>query len=155
MTKCDFKLIGLFLIFSVLLAGCMTSAQHQQNLSSTQEKEMTVGIVKKEIRVGMSQADVAASLGSPNIVSKDSDSKEVWIYDKIATEASYSREAGGVSGAGGAAGTTGTTLLLGFISGGYGKSSGVMSTTQKTLTVIIRFDKSEKVESFSYHASKF
>ena len=51
---------------------------------------MTLGIVQKEIRVGLSQADVAAALGSPNIVTKDSADKETWVYDKIASEASYS-----------------------------------------------------------------
>ncbi len=42
---------------------------------------MTVGIVQKEIRIGMSQADVAAALGSPNIVTRDSEGKETWIYE--------------------------------------------------------------------------
>jgi len=68
----------------------MTAAQHQLNLGSSQEREMTLGIVQKEIRVGLSQADVAAALGSPNIVTKDSADKETWVYDKIASEASYS-----------------------------------------------------------------
>jgi hypothetical protein len=47
---------------------------------------MTVGKVQKEIRVEMSSADVAQALGSPNIVSTDEERREVWIYDKIATD---------------------------------------------------------------------
>lgn len=136
----------LTLVFSllvfVLLSGCMTAAQHQQSLPSTQDREMTLGIVQKEIRIGMSQADVATALGSPNIVTRDSEGKETWIYDKIATEAAYSKDVGG------------TGLILALI-GGYSKEAGAISTTQKTLTVIIKFDKSNAVESFSYHASKF
>jgi outer membrane protein assembly factor BamE (lipoprotein component of BamABCDE complex) len=116
---------------------------------------MTVGIVQKEIRVGMSQADVAAALGSPNIVTRDSEGKETWVYDKIATEASYSKGSGGIGGGAGVGGVTGTTLILGLIGGGYSKEAGAMSTTQKTLTVIIKFDKNNTVESFSYHSSKF
>ncbi len=143
------------LLFFVLLSGCMSAAQHQQSLGSTKEREMTVGVVQKEIRVGMSQADVAEALGSPNIVTKDSEGKETWVYDKIATEASYSRSSGGVGGVGGAGGLAGTTLLLGLIGGGYSQEAGAASSTQKTLTVIIKFDKDSKVESFSYHASKF
>jgi outer membrane protein assembly factor BamE (lipoprotein component of BamABCDE complex) len=134
--------LGFSLLAFVLMSSCMTAAQHQQNLPSTQEREMTVGIVQKEIRVGMSQADVAIALGSPNIVTRDSESKETWIYDKIATEAAYSKDSGG------------TGLILALI-GGYSKEAGAVSSTQKTLTVIIKFDKNTKVESFSYHASKF
>lgn len=100
---------------------------------------MTLGIVQKEIRVGMSQADVATALGSPNIVTKDGNGKETWIYDKIATEASQSRDSGGIF------------LILGI----YSREAGAVSSTQKTLTVVIKFDKNNLVESFTYHTSKF
>jgi outer membrane protein assembly factor BamE (lipoprotein component of BamABCDE complex) len=116
---------------------------------------MTLGIVQKEIRVGMSQADVAIALGSPNIVTRDSSGKETWIYDKIATEASYSKSSGNVKGAAGAGGIPGSTLLLGIIGGGASRDSGAASTTQKTLTVVIKFDENALVETFSYHMSKF
>jgi hypothetical protein len=76
---------------------------------------MTVGIVQKEIRVGMSQADVALALGSPNIVTSDGSGKETWIYDKIASEASYSASSGGVSGGVGAGGLAGSALILGGV----------------------------------------
>ncbi len=134
--KSIFSFLLLVLFF---LSGCMSAAQHQQSLSSTQEREMTLGVVQKEIRVGMSQADVATALGSPNIVTKDSDGKETWIYDKTATEASYSNSHG-----------YGTVLLLGF-----SRDAGAVSHSQKTLTVIIKFGEKQSVESFSYHASKF
>jgi outer membrane protein assembly factor BamE (lipoprotein component of BamABCDE complex) len=147
--------LGFLLFAFLLMSGCMTAAQHQRTLHSTQEREMTVGIVQKEIRVGMSQADVATALGSPNIVTRDSEGKETWIYDKIATEASYSRDSGGIGGGAGAGGVAGTTLILGLFSGSYSREAGAAATTQKTLTVIIKFDKNNKVESFSYHASKF
>jgi outer membrane protein assembly factor BamE (lipoprotein component of BamABCDE complex) len=143
------------LVAGMLLSGCMTPAEHQRALSSAQEREMTVGIVQKEIRVGMSQADVATALGSPNIVSRDSSGTETWIYDKIATEASYSRDSGGVGMLAGAGGMAGSTLLLGGLTGNYSRSGGAAGTTQKTLTVIIKFDEDSKVETFSYHASKF
>lgn len=148
-------ILGVSLLACVLISGCMTAAQHQRELHSTQEREMTVGIVQKEIHVGMSQADVATALGSPNIVTRDSEGKETWVYDKIATEASYSKGSGGIGGGAGAGGVAGTTLILGLIGGGYSKEAGAMSTTQKTLTVIIKFDKNSTVESFSHHSSKF
>lgn len=132
---------GIIIMLPSVLLGCMTAAQHQASLGSTYEREMTVGVVQKEIRVGMSQADVATALGSPNIVSRDSDDKEAWIYDKIASEASYST------------GSWGTGLILAPI-GGYSQSSGAASSTQKTLTVVIKF-RNNKVDSFTYHSSKF
>ena len=133
------SILGVFMLVSVLFSGCMSAAQHQRSLSSTQEREMTLGIVQKEIRVGMSQSDVATALGSPNIVTRDSSDKETWIYDKMATEASYSKSHG-----------YGTILILGF-----SRDAGAVSTTQKTLTVVIKFNAKSLVESFSYHASKF
>ena len=145
-------IISLLAVISI--SGCMTPAEHQRALTSAQEREMTVGVVQKEIRVGMSQADVATALGSPNIVSRDSSGIETWIYDKIATEASYSRDSGNVGGLAGAGGIAGSTLLLGGLTGSYSREGGASSTTQKTLTVIIKF-KESKVDTFSYHASKF
>jgi len=125
------------------------------NLHSEKERRMTLGLVQREIKVGMSQADVAAALGSPNIVTRDKDGKESWIYDKIATEASYRDSKGNVSGS--VAGTTfvADTLLLGMIGGSQSRSSGASATTQKTLTVIIRFNNEGLVDSFSYHSSTF
>lgn len=149
------RIIIFCILVSGFMFGCMTAAQHQQELGSTKEREMTVGIVQKEIHVGMSQADVAMALGSPNIVTNDGSGKETWIYDKIATEASYSTSRGGVGGGVGAGGLAGSALILGGVGGGYSKSAGASSTTQKTLTVVIKFDNKKKVDSFSYHASKF
>lgn len=103
------------------------------------EQQLTVGLVQKEIRAGMSQAEVAEALGSPNIVTRDSDGKETWIYDKIGTEASYRSGGGG-----------GSILIL-----SASHSTSVSQTTQRTLTVIIKFGGDQRVESFTYHASTF
>ena len=127
------------LLVPALLSGCATRAQHEQALPSVQEREMTVGLVQKEIHDGMAQADVVTVLGSPNIVTKDSDGKETWVYDKIATEASYSKSD-----------RYGTILIL-----GGSAQAGAYSSTQRTLTVIIKFNDKSQVESFTYHASKF
>lgn len=121
-----------------LAAGC-APRQPEQELSSTKEREMTVGVVQREIRVGLGQDQVAAALGSPNIVTRDANGNETWIYDKVASEASYSTSD-----------RYGTILILGGSS-----AQGASSTTQRTLTVIVKFDAKSQVESFSYHASKF
>jgi len=134
-------------------AGCMTASEHQKSLHSTEEREMTLGIVQKEIRVGMSQADVAIALGSPNIVTKDSEGNESWIYDKIATEVSYSRDSGTMVG--GAAGGINNWRIVPVGVAGYSKSAGASAQTQKTLTVVIKYDSNGLVKSLAYHASKF
>lgn len=143
-------------VLSVTLTGCMTGGRHSSQLHSERERRMTVGLVQKEIRKGMSQTDVALALGSPNIVTKDGGGKEAWIYDKIATEASYSADTGGIAGGVGAGGAPGArALVLGGVGARYGKSAGAAATTQRTLTVIIKFNEVGLVESFSYHASRF
>lgn len=139
------------LLTASLLAGCQTAAFHKADVQDDSADRMTVGKVQKEIRVGMSGAEVAQTLGSPNIVSTDEERREVWIYDKIATDRAYSSSSGGVN-----------ALILGFgggaaggVGGGGGSSAGASSTSQRTLTVIIKFDKGGKVRDFAYHTSRF
>ncbi len=133
-----------------LLAGCISASQHRAQVESESTDRMTVGTVQREIRIGMSGADVIRVLGSPNIVTTDTERREVWVYDKVATETAYSESRGGIAalilGAGGAAGGA-----VPFASG----SAGAKATTQRTLTVIINFDKEGRVRDFSYHATKF
>lgn len=128
-------------LLSVLttIPSCRTVEDNRRDLTSTREREMTVGVVQREIRKGMSGAEVAEALGSPNIVTRDENERETWVYDKIATEASYSESQ--------------SSLFL--ILGGVSNRSGAASTTQRTLTVVIRFNADMKVEQYSYHQSKF
>lgn len=108
-------------------------------LTPTQEQELTLGIVQKDVKIGSTQDEVATALGSPNIVTKDSDGKDTWIYDKVSSISSYDEKGFGI----------------GLIVVGYAKAKGSVQNTQKTLTVVIKFDKTNKVESFTYHMSKF
>ena len=135
----------------VALSGCMTASQHKRSVQDDSADRMTVGKVQKEIRVGMSGAEVAQVLGSPNIVSTDEKRREVWIYDKISTETAYSTSKGGISS------LILVTLTDVFTGGGGGASgsSGASSTSQRTLTVIIKFDENKQVRDFAYHASRF
>jgi hypothetical protein len=91
------KIVPFLLVLTAVftLIGCMSANEHYRQTHGPKEKEMTVGMVQKEIRKGMSAADVATVLGSPNIVTNDSDNREVWIYDKISTDVSYSKDSSG------------------------------------------------------------
>src|SRR3989339_952886 len=121
---------------AVVLTGCASASYHRGQVRDDTGDRLTVGTVQKEIKVGMSSADVAQILGSPNVVSTDEERREVWIYDKIATDVVYSD-----SGAG-----------LKFLNSG---SSGAASKSQRTLTVIIKYDHDGKVRDFAYHTSRF
>ena len=126
------------LALAVLIAGC-TTAPDQQRASSSTERQMTLGVVQKEIRAGLTQDQVIAGLGSPNIVTRESSGRETWVYDKVASEASYSNSQ-----------AYGTVLLL-----GAGTATGSANQSQRTLTVVIKFGADQRVEAFSYHASRF
>lgn len=139
------------LLLTILLFSCQSAKTHKAAVQDDSTDRVTVGVVQKEIRVGMSGAEVAAVLGSPNIVSTDEERREVWIYDKVATDRVYSTSSGGIS-----------ALILGWGSdaaGGLGLgtsgASGASSTSQRTLTIIIRYDHEGKVRDFAYHASRF
>lgn len=140
---------------ALLLGGCVNAARNAEELHSAQEREMTLGIVQREIHRGMSQDEVAMALGSPNIVSRDDGGKETWIYDKIASEASYSRSRGSVGGAAGVAGDVGAVLLLALGGGSYSKDAGASAVTQRTLTVVIKYDGRGRVDTATYHSSRF
>lgn len=141
-----------FTIF--LLSGCQTVASHRDAVNKSAEgNKLTVGVVQKEIKVGMNGADVAAVLGSPNIVTTDEQRRESWVYDKISTETAYSTSFGGVSALV-LGGLTGVPVGAG-VGGGFNKGTGAVSKTQKTLTIVIKFDKGGNVRDFAYHTSRF
>lgn len=130
---------GLLILTALAVGGCQSANSHKTDVSGAGADKLTVGTVQREIRVGMSGADVATVLGSPNVVTTDEQRREVWIYDKISTETAYSTSD-----------AYGTILIL-----GASQSSGAVSTTQKTLTVIVKFDEAKKVRDFAYHSSQF
>jgi outer membrane protein assembly factor BamE (lipoprotein component of BamABCDE complex) len=141
---------------SLVFVGCMqTAAQHASQLHSEADRQLTVGTVQAKIVRGMSSTEVAEVLGSPNIVTSDQGGDESWVYDKIATEASYSNDEGGGVGLLGAGRNPGVSLLLGGLIGTYSRSAGASATQQRTLTVVIKFDSRNRVKDFSYHTSRF
>ncbi|HXZ97420.1 MAG TPA: hypothetical protein VEG37_10325 [Burkholderiales bacterium] len=140
-----------FLLLALIGLTACTATYHKSQVQDDSTDRVTVGKVQKEIRTGMSGAEVAQVLGSPNIVTTDENRREVWIYDKIATETVYSTSSGGI-----------VTLILGFTGNFVGAGlpygsvkSGATATNQRTLTIVIKFDDKGKVRDFAYHASNF
>ena len=137
------KRIGLVLIpflafFALALTlgtiGCRHPAPPEERVDN-----LTVGKVQGEIRVGMDAASVAEVLGSPNIVTTDEKRREVWIYDKVSSDSVDTKNSFG-----------GSIIILG------GSTSQRQRTkTQKTLTIIIKFDEEKMVRDFAYNYSQF
>lgn len=129
----------LLLLCSFLFIGCSTASSHRKQVMDDSADRLTVGKVQKEIRIGMAGSQVIEALGSPNMVSTDENRLEVWVYDKFATNVTQSSSEGG----------------LWLILGGVGGSSGSASQSQRTLTVVVKFDADKKVRDFAYHSSSF
>ncbi len=149
-----FYFVPLCMLF-IILSGCMTAGQHRQAVRDDQGDRISAGVVQREIREGMSSAEVIEVLGAPNMVTTDEKRREVWVYDRISTEHAYSTSSGGVSALilGGAVGGTGAGG--GGIGLGGSRGSGAASTSQRTLTIIIKFDEESKVRDFAYRQSSF
>lgn len=102
-------------------------------------RNLTVGTVQGEIKIGMPASDVVAVLGSPNIVTTDEQRREVWIYDKISSNRVDTSNSVG-----------GTIIIF----GGESKQK-ESTTTQKTLTIIIKYDEQKRVRDFAYNYTQF
>jgi outer membrane protein assembly factor BamE (lipoprotein component of BamABCDE complex) len=142
-------LTSLAFLMVVSLTGCMTVVDHRQALKDSSDEKITLGVAQREIREGMSQAEVAKALGSPNMVTKDRDGIETWIYDKVSTETAYSTSKNGMAGL-----VLGTGAIIGGGVGSTSQASGASSRTQRTLTIIIKFKKSA-VSEFTYNSTSF
>ena len=121
----------------VLLTACMTHPGNSNSEGSPDQ--LTVGKVQGEIKEGMPASDVAAILGSPNIVTTDEKRREVWIYDKISTNRVNTTNS-----------AFGTLIIL-----GANAQQSQNTTSQKTLTVIIKFNEQKLVRDFAYNYTQF
>ena len=129
------------------LAGCLPAQEHARAVQTASPGGLSVGAVQQQIRVGMTGGQVAAAVGAPNVVTTDELRREVWIYDRMATDQVYSTSNGGL----------GLVMFPG--GGGIGPfgtyQSGARSTSQRTLTVLVKFDETGRVRDFAYHQGRF
>jgi outer membrane protein assembly factor BamE (lipoprotein component of BamABCDE complex) len=130
-----------------LAAGCTSATQHQRDVSNYvsnyEEQQLTVAAVQRSIKVGMSGAEVLVTLGSPNIISTDEKRQEVWVYDRVGTEYVHSESGVGLISLVGAA----SSSVAGGIIPTYSQKSGATRRSQRTLTIIVRFDGDKKSRS--------
>ena len=120
----------LLTVGGVVLNGCSTSQKPQQ------KSNLSFGTVKKTIIKGKtSQADVVQTLGSPNIVTKNSKGEEVWTYSRQ----SFDSESGSFGGG------------LIFVGG----SKAFSSASSASFDLILTFNKHDIVKDYSVVSSQF
>ena len=130
-----YKNILLAIAFATIpfISACSTT-----NYSLNEEK-MTVAKAQTEIKIGMPSSEVVEVLGSPNMVTTDTERRETWVYDKVSTNVQSSSSKNGV-------------WLLLFAAGNHNVQA---SSNQRTLTIIVKFDKDGLVRDFAYRTSTF
>lgn len=130
-----FKYIIPVCLMSLFLGGCQTGSVP---VAQNQNDALTLGTFQRSIHKGMTQSEVIEVLGSPNLVTRDKDGIETWAYDKASTVATIQKNQ-----------IYGTVLLIGGSS-----TSAQASSTQRTLTLILKF-KDGVVSEYTYRSTSF
>lgn len=128
------------ILFLALGATLLVSCGHRYRKDQAKNPQnFTLGQVQLKIKKGMSQTKVAQALGSPNIITQDSDGQQAWIYDKVSSSVEYYNSSGGF-----------WVILV-----GGGGARGASTLSQNTLTVVIKFNEDEQVDNITYHSSRY
>lgn len=133
----NFRSTAAAMLLGVICSAC--SNHYYYPHYSYSEEPVTLGTVQRKLYKGMCQDRVAYVLGAPNIVTKDKYGREAWIYDKQNTEVDTSESSSGI------------WMILGRSSGESKKAT----TSQKTITIIVKFDEDSLIDHISYHQSEF
>ena len=129
-------LLGVLVVLAV--TGCVASQPSQP--VTIRNSDLTHGNVQMNLRLGeTTQADVLDIFGAPNIATIDSSGREVWSWQKSATVTQSS--------------TTRDYFTV-VLFGGSRNASG-FEQTQRTMTLIVKFDEHKVVAEFSSRSSEF
>ncbi len=131
--KCKKILSALAVVTIPFVSSCSTTNY------SLHEEQMTVAKAQTEIKIGMPSSAVIEALGAPNMVTTDTERRETWVYDRVSTNINSSSSSNGV-------------WLLLFAANGKDRQT---SSNQRTLTIIVKFDKNSLVRDFAYRTSTF
>ena len=122
---------------SIILFSCAANKPDDNN-------NLTLGTMQSNISKGQSQSSVMDVLGSPNIVTKDSQGREVWTYDRISSENDASS-------------SFGFYILnpISWFTGGGTNSKSSSTASSKSLTVLITFDDNKNILDYTYQSLKY
>jgi outer membrane protein assembly factor BamE (lipoprotein component of BamABCDE complex) len=107
---------------------------------TARNSELTHGNVQMNLKIGeTSQTQVLEVFGAPNITSIDGSGQEVWTYQRAATvsQSSSSKDY--------------WTVLL----AGQSREASGLEQTQRTMTLIIKFNDRKVVSDFRSRSSEF
>jgi outer membrane protein assembly factor BamE (lipoprotein component of BamABCDE complex) len=131
------RLATLAILATAMASGC---AQVPPAPVTARNSEMTHGNVQMNLKVGeTNQTQVLEVFGAPNITSIDGSGQEVWTYQRAATVSQSSSSSGF------------WTILL---AGGSQEASG-LEQTQRTMTLIVKFNDKKVVSDFRSRSSQF
>ena len=117
-----------FTILSIFISGCAYQAPLATiPARQIETQKITLGSVQSSVKKGASSSDVINALGSPNIVTSNQDGSEMWVYDKIVTEAEMAS----------------------------GQNTAVTTRSTRTMIGTIKFDKSQRVDTVSYRQTSY
>ena len=123
--------------FALLLSACSTTAPGPVDQRNS---ALTHGNVQMNLRVGeTTQAQVLETFGAPNITTIDGAGNEVWSYQRHATASQQS-------------GNSNYWTVIFF--GGNQYADGFQQNT-RTISLIIKFNKSRVVSDFRSRSSDF
>lgn len=132
-----FRLLIAICAISVVLPACAPSPTKPV---TARNSELTHGNVQMNLKVGeTTQTQVLETFGAPNITSMDSSGQEVWTYQRHATVSQSSSS------------DNYWTIIL---AGGKSEAAG-FEQTQRTMTLIIKFDAKKVVSDFRSRSSEF
>lgn len=135
----NYRLLSPLLSLGLAITGC---APKTVQLSTIPERKLEVQKITlgaaQTLKLGMSGNDVITGLGSPNIITTDKDGNETWVYDKIFREYEYV-----------------IAQDEGWLIGPKKQHSGVQTSTERTLIVVIRFDKDKRISNVQYRQTSY
>jgi outer membrane protein assembly factor BamE (lipoprotein component of BamABCDE complex) len=133
-----YRFLGICISLTVL-ASCAPYSVPLASIPARQvaTQKITVGSAQS-LKVGMSGADVINALGSPNIITSDAAGGETWVYEKISKEFEFMTAQDGS-----------------WIFSPRSQTTGVSSSTERTLIVVVALDSDRKLRKISYRQTTF
>ncbi|MEZ5499992.1 MAG: hypothetical protein R3E77_11265 [Steroidobacteraceae bacterium] len=130
---------GIFLLPAVVAFAVACAPQPPKPVTA-RNSELTHGNVQLNLKVGeTTQTQVLEVFGAPNITSIDGSGQEVWTFQRQAT----------VSQA-----TSSSSYWTILLAGGSSSAAG-FEQSQRTMTLIIKFNDKKVVSDFRSRASEF
>ena len=132
----------LILISFTLLAGCSTNSGPLVSIPSRsmETQRLAVGAAQM-LKVGSTSERVIELLGSPNVVTNNEDGLETWVYDKVSKEVETVKTVKTVDG--------------GWLFTPKQQQSVVSVVGERTMIVVIKFDKGHRVSNVRYRQTSY